>query len=234
MIYKCRIYFLFALLTGCTPWGITEIGKLHDQKTYAIGSYRVQLNLHEVKGTTRGTHHGAYTRGSEKELWLWCQTDKTAELNLSYQLGEYEKEAAFTKTGWRRFWIDATQIKTIPAELVGILFHEVNTEIAFAGSGHSTITFDSCATDVTVNPNQYFRDRMSRTPPRKDLVRPPFFKKFTPTADNTGGCFDVEPLYLQDQSKLYQLCTTDKGKTWAEPVGASAPAQQKPPESTKS
>ena len=124
MSTKYCVWVLTVVLTGCTLWGITEIGKLHDQKTHLVGNYRVQLNLHEVKWATRGTYHSVYTRGATKELWVWCQTDKTAALNLSHQLGEYEKVAAFAKTGWKSLWVNSALLTAIPKDFIGILFHE--------------------------------------------------------------------------------------------------------------
>ena len=216
------------------PWGVTKVGKLRDQKTYTVGNYRVQLNLHEARGMVGGPPNLHDSAIPSKVLWLWCQTDKTVRLNLSHQLNEYQEAAAFTETGWQRFLTKGTHITNIPPELIGILFHAVNSEIAFVEGWYGiVITFDSCATKTTVMHGQYIFGPWSQTLPQGDLNRPSFFKKFTPTADNTGGCFDVEPLYLQDQSKLRQLCTTDKGKTWSVPPDAAAPAER-PPDGTKS
>ena len=222
---KYRI-FLLLVLSGCAPWGVTEIDGMLEQKNYTVGNYHIQLNLHKVK---RFVPIGV----AEKQLWLWCQTDKTANHILSHQLNEVQQAAAFAKTGWQVFGVNSTVLTTIPDNLISIMFHEVNSEIAFGGDWGSRITFDSCATTVIVFPTEHFKDRFSGHGPGLEPSARPFFKKFTPTADNTGGCFDVEPLYLQDQSKLRQLCTTDKGKTWAEPPDAAAPVE-KSSEETKS
>ena len=157
------------------------------KKTDTVGNYRVQLNLHD-RGDSR---FFTASVGSEKYLWIWCKTDKTEGFILSRQVGEYEKAAAFTKTGWSHLQTHRTNLTTIPAEFIKVQFHKVNSAIVFTGVWNSTITFDSCATTVHISPNEHFNDRFKGREPQFDSSAIPFFKQFIPTADNTGDYFDV-------------------------------------------
>jgi hypothetical protein len=193
-------------LIGCTPPEYREVGKLLDQKTSTIGSYRLQVNLHEIKGYV------------EKQIWLWCQTDKTVDLVLYAQLSGNQEKAAFTQTGWRHFLTSTTMSTTIPDGFAERFFHVVNDHIAFGGRWNALITFDSCATVSMVSPDIYFGPRLNDNRPGLEVSAKPFFKQFVPSGDGAGGCFEVDPLYIKDQKITHWLCTNDKGKTWSEPI----------------
>jgi hypothetical protein len=200
---RSAVLLLLMLAAGCTPWGYMEVGKLLDQKTSTIGSYRLQMNLHEIKGY------------SEKEIWVWCQTDKTTDLILSHQVSGNQEKAAFTQTGWKRFLISSTISTTIPDSFSGIIFKAVNDRVAYGGDWNVMVTFDSCATVSMASPDIHFGTRLSSNRPDLEANAKSFFKRFTLSSDGSGGCFEVDSLYMKDQQTLYQLCTNDRGKTWS-------------------
>ena len=200
---RSTLLLLLALAAGCTPPEYREVGKLLDQKTSTVGSYRLQMNLHEIKGY------------SEKEIWVWCQTDKTTDLILSHQLSGNQKKAAFTQFGWKRFLISSTISTTIPDAFSGIIFKAVNDRVAYGGDWNAMVTFDSCANVSMASPDIYFGTRLNDKRPGLEANAKSFFKRFTPSGDASGGCFDVESLYMKDQETLHQLCTNDRGKTWS-------------------
>lgn len=197
------VLLLLALATGCTPPEYREVGKLLDQKTSTIGNYRLQMNLHEIKGY------------SEKEIWVWCQTDKTTGLILSHQMSGNQEKAAFTQIGWKRFLISSTISTTIPDTFSGFIFNAVNDSVAYGGDWNVMVTFDSCATVSMASPDIYFGTRLNSNRPGLDANAKSFFKRFTLSSDGAGGCFEVDSFYMKDQETLYQLCTNDRGKTWS-------------------
>lgn len=197
------LLLLLTLTTGCTPWGYQEVGKLLDQKTSTVGSYKIQMNLHEIKGY------------SQKEIWVWCQTDKTTDLIVSHQLSGNQKKAAFTQIGWKRFLISSTMSTTIPDAFSGIIFKAVNDRVAYGGDWNAMVTFDSCATVSMASPDIHFGTRLNSNRPGLEANAKSFFKRFTPSTDGSGGCFEVDSLYMKDQETLHQLCTIDRGKTWS-------------------
>jgi hypothetical protein len=201
---RSTLLLLLALATGCTPPEYREVGKLLDQKTSTIGNYRLQMNLHEIKGY------------SEKAIWLWCQTPKTADLLLSQQVSGNQKRAAFTQIGWMHFSTSTTMNATIPDDFAEKIFHAVDDRTAYGGNWNVLVTFDSCATVSMASPDIYFGTRLNSNRPGLDANAKSFFKRFTPATDGAGGCFEVDSLYMKDQETLYQLCTNDRGKTWSE------------------
>jgi hypothetical protein len=206
---RVRISFLFVLLCGCTPPEYREVGKLLDQKTSTIGNYRLQMNLHEIKGY------------AEKEIWLWCQTNKTADLVLSQQVSGNQKKAAFTQIGWKRFLISPTMGTIIPDGFIEIDFHAVNDRVAYGGDWNAMVTFDSCETVSMASPDIHFGTRLNSERPGLEANSKSFFKRFTPSSDDSGGCFEVDSLYMKDQKASYRLCTRDKGKNWFESTNES-------------
>lgn len=207
----CRLtlLLLLTLANGCTPWEYREVGKLLDQKTSTVRSYKIQLNLHEIKGY------------SEKAIWLWCQTPKTADLLLSEQVSGNQKRAAFTRIGWMHFLTSTTMNTTIPDDFAEKTFHAVDDRAAYGGNWNVMITFDSCATVSMASPDFHFGARLNDKRPGLGSDAKPFFKRFTPSNDNSGGCFEVDSAYMKDQETLYQLCTLDRGKTWSATTATS-------------
>lgn len=200
---RSAVLVLLMLAAGCAPPEYREAGKLLDQRTSTIGSYRLQMNLHEIKGY------------AEKEIWLWCQTNKTADLVLSQPVSANQKKASFTQIGWKRFLISSTMSTTIPDAFSGVIFKAVNDRVAYGGDWNVMVTFDSCATVSMASPDIHFGTRLSSNMPDLEANAKSFFKRFTLSSDGSGGCFEVDSLYMKDQQTLYQLCTNDCGKTWS-------------------
>lgn len=192
-----------AIVFGCTPWDIKELREVSDQKQLVIGKYRLQLNLHAIKGYE-----------PEKMIFVWCQTSETSSLTLASQLGQYQEKAGFTTKGWQKFKTYPSNANYIDDSFVKAEFKVVNDNIAYMGPWNTIITFDACRNTVLISPNIFFSDWLNTTRPSFEVAGHSFFRNYKQAADGMGGCFEVNPWYIKKPDATFQLCTSDSGKSW--------------------
>jgi hypothetical protein len=167
----------------------------------------------------------------EREVVVWCTSAHTKDQNSQSQARSGGLEI---DSDGRSLWLTAhygpfagskdAPVEELPKERV----HIVTSEFAFVdlSPGSIAVTFDACKAVKKLGHivffEQLFRKNELKLRGEFRPVAPPAFVDFRIARNSEAVCFRLNPIYVNEPYKGFDVCTSNGGATWYSKIANGA------------